>query len=152
MILRIQQRTPDDCAICALAMVMGPPYTYERVLEDSHKYPNVSPEGKFFAWWEGYLRDEGFQAIYRHLDGLHALAGYRGTVVGLLGMDIPHLNRGHIVAVDELGVIDPADNAPDHLAISDYFIARLPDGVRFHPDWLAVRRPSNADAALVAHT
>ena len=30
----------------------------------------------------------------------------------MLGMDIPHLNRGHIVAVDEIGVVDPQTMLP----------------------------------------
>jgi hypothetical protein len=38
MIRRIPQRTKDDRAICTVAMVMGLPYSYDRVLEDSHKY------------------------------------------------------------------------------------------------------------------
>ena len=44
-ITRIPQRTKDDCTICVVAMVMGPPYTYERVLEDSSKYPKSTPNG-----------------------------------------------------------------------------------------------------------
>ena len=52
MITRIPQRTKDDCTICVVAMVMGPPYTYERVLEDSSKYPKSTADGKFPAWWE----------------------------------------------------------------------------------------------------
>jgi hypothetical protein len=37
MIIRIPQRTQDDCVICTLAMVMGPPYSYERVVAESAK-------------------------------------------------------------------------------------------------------------------
>jgi hypothetical protein len=82
----------------------GPPYTYERVLADSGKYQAVSSEYKFLAWWECYLRDEGFHAVYRPFLDLHALPQFAGEVVGLLGMDIPHLRRSHIVAVDEFGI------------------------------------------------
>jgi hypothetical protein len=64
MITRIPQRTKDDCAICTIAMVMGHPYNYERVLEDSGKYPKIASNGRFPAWWETYLRDEGFDACY----------------------------------------------------------------------------------------
>jgi hypothetical protein len=39
MIVRISQRTQDDCAICTVAMAMGSPYSYERVLADNVKYP-----------------------------------------------------------------------------------------------------------------
>lgn len=140
MIILIPQRTQDDCAICAVAMVMGPPYSYERVLADSAKYQKISSEGKFSAWWETYFRDEGFESTYCYFDGLHALGQYRGAVAGMLGMDVPHLNRAHIVAVDELGVVDPADNAPDHVPLGAYVRNRLQDGVVFHTEWLAVRK------------
>jgi hypothetical protein len=140
MIVRIPQRSTDDCAICAVAMVMGPPFTYARVLSDSAKYRKITPEGKFLAWWELYLSDEGFESIYCRFNGLYALNECAGTVVGLLGMDIPHLQRGHIVAVDEFGVIDPANNAPDHIHVADYVSNRLQDGVVFHTEWLAVRK------------
>jgi hypothetical protein len=140
MIVRIPQRTKDDCAICAVAMVMGSSYSYERVLFDSNKYSKITVDGKFLAWWELYLRDEGFESIYCRFNGLYALNQCKGDVVGLLGMDIPHLQRGHIVAVDEFGVIDPADNAPEHIHIADYVGNRLQDGVMFHTEWLAVRK------------
>jgi len=81
MIQRIPQRAKDDCAICVVAMVMGPPYSYERVTEDSLRYPKVTSEGKFPAWWETYLRDERFDICYCRFDGLHALPDYAGTVV-----------------------------------------------------------------------
>jgi len=61
MIKRIAQRTKDDCKICVVAMVMAPPYTYERVLEDGREYPKSTPDGKFPAWWETYLRDTGIR-------------------------------------------------------------------------------------------
>ena len=59
-------------------------------------------------------------------------------------MDIPHLSRGHIVAVNELGVVDPADNAPNHVPFDAYVRNRLQDGVVFHTEWLAIRKsPQN---------
>ena len=70
-----------------------------------------------------------------------ALPNYSGDVVGMLGMVIPHLTAAHIVAVDEAGVIDPADNAPNHIPLQQYVLNRLDDGVVFHDVWLAVRRP-----------
>jgi hypothetical protein len=144
MIVRIPQRTQDDCAICTVAMVMGPPYSYERVLAESGRFPKLSSEGKFFAWWETYFRDEGFDGAYCRFDGLRALGLYGGDVVGMLGMDIPHLNRGHIVAVDEIGVVDPADNAPDHVPLDHYVWNRKQDGVIFHTEWLAIRKIPHA--------
>jgi hypothetical protein len=141
MLVRIPQRTQDDCTICTVAMVMGSPYSYERVLADSAKYPKTSSDGKFLAWWEPYFHDEGFEGMYCRFDGLHALGQYGGAVVGMLGLDIPHLKMMHIVAVDEFGVVDPADNAPDHVSLSDYVYSRTQDGVIFHKEWLAVRKP-----------
>ena len=142
MIVRIPQRGKLDCAICTVAMVMGFPYTYERVLSDSDRYPKVGSDGKFPAWWETYLHDEGFESIYCHFDGLNALNQYRGAVLGILGMDIPHLRSGHLVAVDEFGVIDPADNAPNHVNLTEYVVNRGRDGVVFHQEWLAVKKTS----------
>jgi hypothetical protein len=103
--------------------------------------PKIASNGKFPAWWETYLRDEGFDACYCRFDGLYALPSYSGDVVGMLGMVIPHLTAAHIVAVDEAGVIDPADNAPNHIPLQQYVLNRLDDGVVFHDVWLAVRRP-----------
>jgi hypothetical protein len=140
MITRIPQRAQDDCVTCLVAMVMGPPYSYERVQADSGKYSKIASNGKFLAWWEGYLQEEGFQAVYRPFLDLYSLPNFDGSVVGLLGLDIPHLNKGHVVAVDELGVIDPADNAPAHIAIQDYILSRLRDGAVFHKEFLAVNR------------
>jgi hypothetical protein len=140
MLIRIPQRTQDDCTICTVAMVMGAPYSYERVLADSAKYPKIASNGKFLSWWENYLSHEGFEGMYCRFEGLHTLGHYGGAIVGMLGMDIPHLRRSHLVAVDEFGVVDPADNAPDHVAFHDYVRSRNPDGVVFHEEWLAVRK------------
>ncbi len=145
MIVRIPQRAQDDCTICAVAMVMGLPYSYERVLADSTRYLKLSPDGKFPAWWETYLHEEGFEGIHCRFDGLSALSQYGGNIVGLLGMDIPHLQRSHIVAVDEIGVIDPADNAPNHVVLPEYVHSRRQDGVIFHAEWLAIRKRSRSE-------
>ncbi len=101
MIERVPQRTQTDCAICVVAMVMAHPYTNERVLNDSIKYAKVSDDGKFYAWWEPYIRDEGFRTVYRPFLDVYELPQFAGRVVGLLGMDLPPLKAGHIVAVDE---------------------------------------------------
>ena len=37
-ITRISQSSQDDCTICAVAMLVGKPHRYERVLVDSRKY------------------------------------------------------------------------------------------------------------------
>lgn len=140
MIARIPQRTHDDCIICAVAMVMGPPYTYERVLSDSATYPSISDDGKFLAWWENYLRDSGFQITYRQFLDLYDLPRASGTVVGLLHLTHHGLRKGHVVAVDEGGIIDPADGAEDHIEIQSYILTRLQDGFTFDSEFLAIRR------------
>lgn len=112
------------------------------MLLDSRKYPRTTPDGRFPAWWENYLRDEGFDSCLCSLNGLHALADYGGNVLGILRMDIPSLRAAHVVAVDEIGVVDPADNAPDHVPLLAYVLNRANDGVVFHDEWLAVRKPS----------
>jgi hypothetical protein len=69
-------------------MAMGSPYSYERVLADNVKYPKITSDGKFSAWWESYFLDEGFESVYCYFDGLHALGQYGGGVAGMLGMDL----------------------------------------------------------------
>jgi hypothetical protein len=126
-------------------MVMGPPYSYERVLADSDRYAKTTGNGKFVSWWETYLRDEGFQIAYRPFLDLSRLSNSGGNVLGLLGMEFTHLRKGHVrkghvVAVDEFGVVDPAENAPAHVALQDYVLARIRDGAVFEVEFLAVTR------------
>jgi hypothetical protein len=144
MIIRIPQRVKEDCVVCAVAMVMGHPYNYERVLRDSANYPAITGDGSFLAWWEGYLRDEGFQITYRRFLDLYELPRFRGSIVGLLHMNIPRLRAGHVVAVDELGIVDPADGAKDHIVIQDYIYSRLEDGFVFDKEFLAICKYSEA--------
>lgn len=139
MIQRIPQRTNNDCAICTVAMVMGSPYTYEDILCDSKRYPHSTEDGKFLAWWETYFHDKGFQIAYRPLSDLSALSTFSESTCGIVGMDIPKLNLAHFVAVDAWGIVDPADNAPDHVAISEYIRTRQRDGCIFHNEFLEVR-------------
>jgi hypothetical protein len=140
MISRIPQRSKTDCVICVTAMIMGPSYSYERILQDSTKYPKVLANGKFYPWWEKYLQDEGYRVCYRPFLDVYQLARFRGSVVGLLAMDIPHLQWSHIVCVDEIGIIDPADGAPDHIDIGQYVLERRAQCAFFHDEFLAVER------------
>jgi hypothetical protein len=140
MIERIPQKNQTDCAICVVAMAME--YSYERVLTDSTRYAKVSKEGNFYAWWESYLAEEGFRSCYRPFSDLYQLPLFGGAVVGLLGMDIHHLRAAHIVCVDEIGVIDPADGAPSHARLPQYILDRQAQGVTFHTEFLAVERHS----------
>ena len=50
------------------------------------------------------------------------------------------METGHIVCVDEIGVVDPANGAPDHIDISQYVLDRRAQGVIFHEQFLAVER------------
>jgi len=88
----------------------------------------------------GNSQHGGKLTCYCYFDGLYALPSYGGSVTALLGMDIPSLKKSHIVAVDENGVVDPADNAPAHVELGDYVFSRLADGVVFHSEFLAVKR------------
>jgi hypothetical protein len=144
MIERIPQRGQNDCAICAVAMVMGQPYGYDRVLADSLRYKKVSPNGKFFTWWEPYLREEGFHTECRPFSDLYNLPRFAGGVFGLLGMDIPSFQQAHVVAVDELGIIDPADNSPGHIAIDEYVLGHRLKGFVFHEEFLALWRVASS--------
>ena len=137
MLIRVPQRDRADCAICVVSMIMGAPYPYERVLQDSYRYPKATPRGTYAAWWKTYLRDEGFDAQYR-FGGIHLLAAFGGELVGALCMEIPYVRMVHVVAVNEVGVVDPATKAPDHMSLSIYFSARRQDGVVFDPMWLGV--------------
>lgn len=141
MIQRIQQRGEMDCVTCGIAMVMGPPFSYKRVEADSKNYPTVVG-GKFVAWWEEYLRANGFQNTYRPFVHLYELKRFGGKVVGLLGMTIPHEKMRHIVAVDEIGIVDPANNAPDHADIAEYIANRVAQGLVIDDEFLAINRPN----------
>jgi hypothetical protein len=136
MIKRIPQRGIDDCAICVVAMVMG--YTYERVLQDSDHYEQQNVRGKFLEWWVEYIRDEGQTAQFRPFVEAYDLWKSPGRTVGILGMTIPHLKRRHVAAVDAAGVVDPANGFPDHLHLADYVASRLPQGVVFDTEFLAI--------------
>jgi hypothetical protein len=107
---KISQRTEDDCVICVLAMVMGPPYNYERVLQDSKKYRRTDDKGRTVAWWKDYLEDEGFEIEHRPLSDSRSfsdLASLPENSRAMLVFRMPHLKIGHIVAIDRCGVIEP---------------------------------------------
>jgi hypothetical protein len=145
MIRRIAQRQQNDCAICVVAMLMAPIQDYDRVYNESSKYEKNAPGSKYYAWWESYLTDNGFHLCYRPFIDLYEIPRFGGLVVGLLGMDMPQLRSSHIVCVDEIGVVDPADGAPDHAELAEYVVGRSAQGAIFHKEFLAVaRRPVQA--------
>jgi hypothetical protein len=53
-------------------------------------------------------------------------------------MTIPYLKRRHVAAVDPAGVVDPADNFPDHMSLLDYVSSRSSQGFIFDLDYLAI--------------
>jgi hypothetical protein len=138
MIRRIAQRQQNDCAICVVAMLMAPFHDYDRVCIESNKYERNARGGKFYTWWESYLRDYGRPISYRPFMDLYELPQFDGRVVGVLGMDMPHLRASHIVRVDEIGVVDPADGVPDHIDLPEYVLSRRAQGTIFHTEFLAV--------------
>jgi hypothetical protein len=107
-----------------------------------------TPDGKFFAWWESYLVREGFEKAYHPFADLNRLSGARGKIRGILGMDIPHLQWRHVVAVDELGIIDPSSGVPDHISIQEYVFGRSPQGIIFDDEFLAVWKGARALRSL----
>jgi hypothetical protein len=141
MIRRIAQRQQNDCAICVVAMLMQPFHDYDRVCIESSKYEKNAPGGKFYTWWESYLTDNGFRLCYRPFMDLYEIPRFGGLVVGVLGIDMPQLRYSHIVCVDEIGVVDPADGAPDHSELAEYVLSRCAQGAIFHKEFLAVARP-----------
>lgn len=110
---RVEQRFENDCSVAAVSTVMGPPYTYERVLADNPHYATISETGMYFAWWEKYLWDAGFPNRYYPISCLHFTK--RPDIVGLLMLCPTKGKIGHVVAVDELGVINPALHWPERL-------------------------------------
>lgn len=120
---KISQRTGDDCLICVLAMVMGPPYSYERVLEDSKKYRQTDDQGRFVAWWADYLKDEGFEVEHRTMSDPTTFSDLASLPEGsraMLVFRMPHLRINHIIAIDHYGVIDPQDHPAEYQSVADF--------------------------------
>lgn len=115
-IKRIPQRTQSDCAVCSVAMVLG--YSYERVQGDRDRYSQFTDRE---AWWGPYLADEGRSTKYVSLGAISSLPGAGGAARGLLVLRSPLLRAAHLVAIDELGFVDPADGFPDHVPYDRYF-------------------------------
>jgi hypothetical protein len=142
---RISQRSQDDCAVCAVAMVIGPPYTYERVLRDSEKYPRTDSDGHFLAWWKDYLSDEGFEAEHMPFSDARSfsdLISIPEDSRAMLVFQIPHLRTGHVVAIDQSGVIDPQDDPAEYRSVDDFCSIFRIEGWRLYSAhfWLIRKR------------
>lgn len=105
---RVEQQRENDCTIAVVASVMGPPFTYERVLRDNPGYAQDKS-----AWWETYLWKAGFPNRYYPVSCLHF--AQREEIVGILTLVPIQGQTGHVVAIDELGVINPAMRWPERL-------------------------------------
>ena len=124
---------------------MGPPYTYERVSKDQNRYSKVSAEGLHFSWWETYLRDEGFPNQYHSLPDLSPAVQAGEIVVIVMLAPVIAGNRGHLIAVDELGCINPATNWPKRIPTLDELLAeyvRLECPYKPEQQFLAIWRNS----------
>jgi hypothetical protein len=134
MLTRIPQRTRSDCQIAVVATVMGQPYTYDRVLADSKRYPKFNSDGSVSAWWETYLHDSGYRNEYRDLSEADAVIG-TGKIGGIL-MLAPAAGRiGHVVAIDEYGFINPSTNWPERIpSLNDLVNEYSRRGVQYLPE------------------
>jgi hypothetical protein len=50
------------------------------------------------------------------------------------------LGFSHVVAIDEIGVVNPADDWPNHINIRNYILRCLGDGIILDSEFLAVRK------------
>jgi hypothetical protein len=131
---RIPQRTTNDCAVCSVATVLG--FSYERVLRD--RQARYSHFDDCTAWWEPYLEEENRRCQYLPTKNLDSISSSGGGVVGLLVMHHPGLRAAHLVAIDEIGVVDPSDGFPDHVPCYRYFPMKLAQGFVLDEEFLAI--------------
>ena len=50
------------------------------------------------------------------------------------------LRAAHIVAIDELGFVDPSDWVPDHVSLDRYPVMKSAQGFVFDQDFLAIAK------------
>ncbi len=129
-------------------MVMGMPYTYEKVLGDSKKYAWTDGESRSLPWWREYLLDEGFEVTYPPLTDLRSFSDFASlaeNTCALLVFQIPREQRGHIVAIDRHGIIDPMNNPAFYQSVQDFSAIFRIEGWRFyHANYWAIRRRATA--------
>lgn len=134
-IIRVPQRTNTDCAICCVAAVLGVPY--ETVLSDRReRYGHMDDNT---SWWSEYLADQGLHCKWAPTGTMARLEAHGGTALGLLVMTHPTCGRAHMVAADELGIVDPADGSPDHIPFDTYPELRRAQGFEFQSEFLLIR-------------
>jgi len=130
---------------------MGPPYTYERVAEDREKYSIRDEQGRALPWWKDYLRDEGYEVEYATLTDFRRFSDFCTLPQesrALLVFQIPHMRMGHIVAIDQQGVIDPQVSAlqpsAEYQSVDDFCDIFHIEGWRLYDRgfWLIRKRTS----------
>jgi len=151
MMAPLSQRTPDDCAVCSVAMVMGTPYSYERVSLDATRFPKADERGYALAWWKDYLEQEGFEVVHQQFEDARRFSDLAALPEGcraLLVYQIPHLRIGHIVAIDEIGLIDPMDRPARYVSVAEFSETFRIEGWRlFSPHyWLICKRNSRGQS------
>ncbi len=114
-------------------MVLG--YTYDRVKADRAEVAQFDDKT---AWWERYLWDAGYTNFYRPVADVGVVLAAGTSLVGLLVMQNRDLRAAHIVAVDEVGVLDPSDGFPEHVAWSTYPAVKRAQGFTLGSEFLAV--------------
>jgi hypothetical protein len=111
-------------------------YSYERVLKDRRRrYPQFDDKA---AWWEWYFQDEGRRIAYLPLQERDVVQANDSNVLGVLVVTHPRLSVAHIVVMDELGVVDPSDGFPEHLAFVKWKALKLAQGFVLESEFLAV--------------
>lgn len=133
ILTRIPQRSQNDCSFCSVAMVLN--CTYEQVKADRAQYFYLDDKTE---WWQCYLINKGFNVDYLPLTNLDILQVPGGTKVGLLVMENRTLQAAHIVAIDELGVLDPSDGFPDHVDWDLYVQLKQFQGFALDAEFLLV--------------
>src|ERR1700730_109030 len=136
-VVRINQRTQVDCAICTTAMVLG--FPYERVVQDRmQRYGELDDKA---AWWEWYFVDEGWRIAYLPLRKRAVVEAVGSLTLGVLRLDHPQIRMAHVAVLDELGVVDPADGFPEHMPFGTWAAVKRSQGFVLDPEFLAVGLP-----------
>ena len=114
-------------------MILG--YAYERVEADRTELAQFDDRT---AWWEHYLWDAGCPNGYRPLADIDVVLAVGTPLVGLLAMQSHRHEAAHVVANDEVGVLDPSDGFPEHKGWSMFPALKRSQGFTLDSEFLAV--------------
>ena len=87
-----------------------------------------------------HLRDEGFLISYRPLGDLVVAGTFDEGATGVIHLDVPRLQWGHVVAVDAYGVANPSDGWPERVSLVEFFAWCRGQGAQIDRDFLWVRQ------------